>query len=109
MPKPRVTFRPLAEEDLIRLYLYIAAESGYPDRAIGCIRRLRVFCESLAAFPKRGQRRNDLRRGLWVAGFERRVAVAYTIRTGGYVEIGRIFYGGRHYETLLRESPEDAW
>jgi toxin ParE1/3/4 len=109
VPKSRVVFRPLAEEDLVQLYFYIAAESGYPDRAIDYIRRLRAFCENLAAFPKRGQKRNDLRRGLWVAGFEQRVAVAYMIKANGVVEIGRVFYGGRDYETLLRESPEDGW
>jgi plasmid stabilization system protein ParE len=102
-------FRPLAEEDLIELYLYIAEESGYPDRAIDYVRRIREFCSNLAAFPKRGQQRNDLRRGLWVAGFEKRVAVAYVIGTSGDVEIGRIFYGGRDYEALLRESGEDGW
>jgi len=109
VPSHKGVFRPLAEEDLIGLYLYIAEESGYPDRAIGYVRRLRAFCESLAAFPKRGQRRNDLRRGLWVAGFEKRVVVVYRIQTNGVVEIGRIFYGGRDYETLVRESAEDGW
>ena len=109
MPKPKVMFRPLAEEDLIELYLYIAEETGYPDRAIGYVRRLRDFCINLAAFPKRGRQRNDLRRGLWVAGFEKRVAVAYMILTNGDVEIGRVFYGGRDYEALLRESSEDGW
>ena len=64
MPKTKVAFRPLAEEDLTELYLYIAEQSGYPDRAIGYVRRLRVYCESLAEFPKRGTQRNDLRRGL---------------------------------------------
>jgi plasmid stabilization system protein ParE len=102
-------FRPLAEEDLIGLYLYIAEESGYPDGAIEYVRRIRAFCESLAAFPKRGKRRNDLRRGLWVAGSEKRVAVAYMIQINGVVEIGRIFYGGRDYEALLREPAEDGW
>jgi toxin ParE1/3/4 len=109
MRKPKVTFRPLAEEDLIELYFYIAEESGSPDRAIGYVRRLREFCSNLAAFPKRGQQRNDLHRGLWVAGFEKRVAVAYVIGPRGDVEIGRIFYGGRDYEALLRESGEDSW
>jgi toxin ParE1/3/4 len=109
MAERNVTFRPLAEEDLTELYLYIAEQSGYPDRAIGYVRRLRDFCDSLAAFPKRGQQRNDLRRGLWVAGFEKRIAVAYIIRLNGDIEIGRIFYGGRDYETLLHDSPEDNW
>jgi plasmid stabilization system protein ParE len=92
---------------LTQLYLYITEQSGYPERAIDYIRRLRDFCESLAAFPRRGKQRNDLRLGLWVAGFEKRVAIAYMIRANGDVEIGRVFYGGRDYETLLRESGEE--
>lgn len=109
MPKAKVEFRPLAEEDLTELYLYIAEQSGYHDRAIGYVRRIRDYCDTLAEFPKRGQQRNDLRRGLWVIGFERRAVIAYMILPDGEVEIGRIFYGGRDYETLLREMPEDEW
>jgi plasmid stabilization system protein ParE len=107
VPRRKLTFRPLAEEDLTQLYLYIAEQSGYPERAIDYVRRLRDFCESLVAFPKRGLQRNDLRPGLWVAGFEKRVAIAYMIQANGDVEIGRVFYGGRDYETLLHESGEE--
>jgi len=109
MPEARVEFRPLAEEDLTELYLYIAEQSGYPDRAIGYVRRIRDYYDTLAEFPKRGTQRNDLRRGLWVIGFEKRAVIAYMILPDGTIEIGRIFYGGRDYETLLRETGEDEW
>lgn len=92
---------------MTQLYLYIAEKSGYPERAIDYIRRLRAFCESLTTFPQRGLQRNDLRADLWVAGFEKRVAVAYVILANGDVEIGRVFYGGRDYETLLRDFAEE--
>jgi plasmid stabilization system protein ParE len=73
------------------------------------LRRLRDYCATLTEFPKRGRERSDLRPGLWVVGFEKRVAIAYVIPRNGGVEIGRIFYGGRDYETLLRESAEEDW
>jgi toxin ParE1/3/4 len=80
--------------------------SGYPERAIGYVRRIRAFCDTLASFPERGQRRDDLRPGLLVIGFERRVVIAYTILDNGDIEIGRIFYGGRDYEAIMRDEEE---
>jgi toxin ParE1/3/4 len=106
MTMRKVILRPSAEKDLTELYHYIAERSGYPERAIAYIRRIRVYCETLASFPERGRRRDDLRRGLWVIGFERRVVIAYTILDTGDVEIGRIFYGGRDYEAIMRADEE---
>jgi plasmid stabilization system protein ParE len=50
--------------------------------------------------------RDDIRPGLRLAHFERRVVVAFTI-TPELVRIGRIFYGGRDYAALLGEDAED--
>ncbi|MBM3226428.1 MAG: type II toxin-antitoxin system RelE/ParE family toxin [Candidatus Tectomicrobia bacterium] len=102
----RVVFRPAAEDDLAQLYRDITTRSGYPERAIGYVRRIRRFCDTLASFPERGQRRDDVRSGLWVISFERRVIIAYMILDTGDVEIGRIFYGGRDYEAIIREDEE---
>ena len=43
---------------------------------------------------------------LLVVGFERRVVIAYTILDNGDIEIGRIFYGGRDYEAIMRDEEE---
>jgi toxin ParE1/3/4 len=101
-----VVFRPAAERDLEGLYTFIRDARGEPTVAIGYIRRIRSFCEGLATFPERGQRRDDIRPGLRITSFERRVVIAFTI-TPELVRIGRIFYGGRDYEALLGESPDD--
>ena len=85
------------------LYLYIAERSG-PNVAIGYIRRIREACESLEAFPLSGRSREDLRSGLRILGFERRVAIAYVVSPAGDVEVGRVFYGGRNYEALLSDE-----
>jgi toxin ParE1/3/4 len=106
MPPRRVLLRPAAEADLTGLYHYIVERSGYPERAIAYIRRIRTYCETLASFPERGTRRDDVRRGLWVIGFERRVVIAYIILETGDIEIGRIFYGGRDYEAIMREEED---
>ena len=46
------------------------------------------------------------RPGLWIIGFERRVVIAYMILDTGDVEIGRIFYGGRDCEAIMRDADE---
>jgi toxin ParE1/3/4 len=107
MTMRKVMLRPSAEKDLPpNSITYIAELSGYPEMAITYIRRIRAYCETLASFPERGRRRDDLRRGLWVIGFERRVVIAYTILDTGDVEIGRIFYRGRDYEAIMRDDEE---
>ncbi len=102
----RVVFRPAAEHDLAELYAYIRDDRGGPDAAIGYVRRIRSFCEGLEPFPQRGVARDDIRPGLRLAHFERRVVVAFTF-TPELVRIGRIFYGGRDFEALLREDAEE--
>jgi toxin ParE1/3/4 len=98
--KYRVSFRPRAEADLIGLFEYIAEVSGR-DVADEYIGRIETACVSLATFPKRGKRHDDISPGLRTIGFERRVTVAFCVSKEEVV-IVRIFYGGRDYETLLR-------
>ena len=51
-------------------------------------------------FPKRGARRDDLRPGLRILGFERRAVIALQV-TADRVMILRILYGGRDLETVF--------
>jgi toxin ParE1/3/4 len=100
-----VTFRPAAENDLAALYAYIRDARCEPSVAIGFIRRIRALCERLSEFAERGTRRDDLRPGLRIVTFERRVVIAFET-TEGAVRVARIFYGGRDYEALMRETGE---
>ena len=59
----KVVFRPFAENDLVALYQYIA-ENSSPDRAAAYIGRIEHACMSLADFPFRGAKRDDLHPGL---------------------------------------------
>jgi toxin ParE1/3/4 len=100
--KRKVSFRPLAEADLFRLYDYIADESGH-DIAASYIERIEAACLALETFPERGTRRDDIRRGLRTIGFERRATIAFEV-TKTKVIIVRIFYGGQDFEkTLYRQ------
>ena len=95
----RVEFSPEALGDLIDLYDYIAARDG-AERAIGYIDRIEECCRSLSVFPDRGTRRDDLRPGLRILGFERRAVIALHI-TADTVTILRILYGGRDVESAF--------
>jgi toxin ParE1/3/4 len=95
-----VVLRPEADADLDRLYIYIRDASGDPEIAIRYIRRIRVFCDGLGTFPTRGRSRDDIRKGLRIVSFERRVVITYTIEAD-VVRIGHFFYGGQDYEALL--------
>ena len=84
---------------MIDLYDYIALHDG-AERAIGYIDRIEDFCRGLSAFPDRGNRRDDLRPGLRVLGFERRAVIAFRI-TADTVTILRVLYGGRDLGTAF--------
>lgn len=95
----KVIFSPEATDDLINLYDYIAERSG-ALRAIGYITRIEAHCGGFEASPERGTRRDDLRPGLRIVGFERRVTIAFHT-TPGTVFIDRILYGGRDMQHAL--------
>jgi toxin ParE1/3/4 len=96
----RIVFRAAAERDLAKLYRDIRDQRGGPAVAIDYIRRIRSYCGGFAEFPERGMKRDDIRPGLRIVGFERRVAIAFTF-DDHHVRIARIFYGGRNYDSLL--------
>jgi toxin ParE1/3/4 len=105
MKKLEVSFRPLAEADLLGLYDYIAAEAGH-EIAGNYIDRIEAACMALESFPERGTRRYHIRPGLRTMGFERRATIAFQVRKAEVV-IVRIFYGGQDYERALRGAFEE--
>jgi toxin ParE1/3/4 len=105
MKKYEVSFRPLAEADLVRLYDYIAEASG-PAVAGAYVNRIEAACLALESFPERGTRRDDIRPGLRLMGFERRATIMFQV-TEHEVVIVRIFYGGQDYERAMRPGGRD--
>jgi toxin ParE1/3/4 len=97
-----VVFTPEAQKDLLDLYDYIADRSS-PARALGYINRIEKACMSLKTLPERGTRRDDLRAGLRVIGFERRVSIAFRVSSDS-VAILRILYGGRNVELAFGDE-----
>lgn len=98
----RVFFSEEAQRDLLDLYDYIA-ERGGEERAIRYIERIEEWCESLKTFPLRGAARDDVRPGLRVAGFERRVTIGFEVAESS-VRILRILYAGRSWIPAREKS-----
>lgn len=96
-----VSFRPLAETDLIELYDFIAKRES-PARALGYIDRIELACLQLADFPERGAARSDLYPGLRIIGFENRISIAFIVEETSD-RIVRILYGGRLFPSEWNE------
>jgi toxin ParE1/3/4 len=97
-----IYFRPQAEADLIALYEYIASHAGTVT-AGRYLDRIEAACLALADFPERGTRRDDILPGLRTVGSERRATIAFRVLKTR-VEIVTIAYGGRDFESVLREE-----
>ena len=95
MKRREIVFSPEARHDLLQIYDWIAERAG-DDIALGYIERLEAFCRSRALSPLRGRRRDDVRPGLRVVGFQRRIAVAFTVEANVVVILG-LYYGGRNW------------
>ena len=88
-----------AIDDLSALYDWIEVQSS-PTTAFSYTERLIDFCYRLDLASERGQRRDDIRPGLRIVGFERRVTVAFTVEEKRVV-ILRLFYGGRDWTEMF--------
>lgn len=96
MKERPVLFSPEARDDLFTLHDWIAA-AAHPDTALSYIERIEAYCSGFAVASERGHRRDDIRPGLRIVGFERRVTIAFTVDETRVV-ILRVFYGGRNWE-----------
>ena|SRR6185437_11132067 len=94
-----VVFTPEAEAQLVEMYGYISAEAS-PEIALRFTDGIVAYCESLSTFPNRGNRREDVRPGLRVTSYRKRVAIAFYVDEEAVNIIG-VFYGGQDYESLL--------
>lgn len=89
----RIRLLPEAEDDLAAIYAYIR-DNGSPEIARGYVQRIQAFLRGFDTFPERGIRRDDIRPGMRIVGFERRVTVAFVVE-GDEVVFSNILYGGR--------------
>jgi toxin ParE1/3/4 len=98
----RIIVTPEARDQLDTLHAYIsdAADAEIASRFIDGILN---YIATLGDFPKRGTPRDDLRRGLRTVAWRGRVTIAFVVGASEVVVVG-IFYGGRDFETLLKDD-----
>jgi toxin ParE1/3/4 len=89
--------------DLIDLKRHIEDQAG-ADIAGGYINRIERFCRGLDILPHRGASRDDVRKGVRILVFERRVTIAYRIKEDSVI-ILRVFGAGQDVTAEL-ENPE---
>ena len=99
MKRRKVHFSESSRNDLNLIYSQIAAFAG-PEVAFSYIERLRAYCLKFDLVSERGQRHDELAKGLRIIGFERRVTIAFTV-TESDVVILRLFYGGVDWQDRL--------
>lgn len=97
-----VYLREEALADLDGIFDYIVGNGGSPDVAIGFVRRIRARCEKIGHVPEGGMLRADLGAGIRTTPFERSAMITYRTHDDA-VEILNVFYGGRDYETLMKD------
>lgn len=98
----RVVFSPEAEEQIANLYHYIATEAS-PNIAARFTNAIITHCEGLATFPLRGHLRDDVRPGLRITNYRKRVIIAFCVE-GDTVSILGVFYGGQNYEAIFLDK-----
>lgn len=102
----QVVFAPEAEAQLTQLYRYIADHSS-ADVAARYTDSIVTYCEGLRIFPHRGNQRDDIRPGLRISSYRKRISVAFAVETGRVVILG-VFYAGQDYGAVLREVEDEA-
>lgn len=93
----KVVFKPEADAHLTSIEKYLTSVHAETDFVI----RIVQHCLSLNKFPFRHRERSDIRPGLRITGYKKRVTIAYTVEDNTVFILG-IYYGGQDYETDLK-------
>jgi len=108
MKKYDVYLMPDAIKDLENIYNYITEESGFPERGWLYIEKLKFKCQKLETAPLRGQKRNDLMKGLRIYPLDKKTVAAFLVdEDKQMVQILNIFYGGQDYEAIMSPLKTD--
>lgn len=106
MSPRQLLYSPVALRHLDELWNYIA-KANAPAAADRYLETVFDYCDGLVDFPYRGTARDDLRPGLRTISFRRRAVIAFAV-TDRAVEILGVFHGGRDFESLVAEDPDEG-
>jgi toxin ParE1/3/4 len=91
----RVFLAPEARDDLLGIYDAIAIAAS-PAVALSYVERLEAWCHGFDLASERGHARDDIKPGLRIAGFERRIVAAFTVDEDRITFL-RLFRGGQNW------------
>ncbi len=94
-----VIFTPEAQAQLLALYHYTARVYSH-DFAQRHIETILSYCKRFWAFRHMGIRRNDIRPGLRIVNYKKRVTLALEVEEDRLSILG-VFDSGQDYEMLL--------
>lgn len=97
MKERRVVLAPEAAADLEALYDWVAGQAS-PEVALRYLERVEAFVRGLRVGSERGHLRDDVRPGLRIVGFERRLTISFTVDEEA-VTVLRVFSTGRNWES----------
>ncbi len=97
MTPPSFTRTAEAEEDLIAIWAYVAADD--PDAADRLLDRIDEACAQLAEFPDMATSYEEIRPGLRLFPVRNYLILYRRIESG--VEIVRVIHGARQWQNLL--------
>lgn len=98
-----VEFADSARDDIYDITEYVALAAGSYRTAAKFVARIEAKCQRIGNAPRAGRPRNDLLPGLRTVPFERSAVIAYIVEHDR-VRIVNVFYGGRDFETILRDG-----
>jgi len=99
----KVVFRKTAQSDLRAIFAYVLEKCGSADTALNYVRRIQRRCEEIGIAPLAYVERPDIRPGIRMAVFERRIVILYVIQNET-IRITNILSGSRDYEALVRST-----
>ncbi len=102
MRRRRLIIAPEAEADLVELEQQLL-EIASIRTANAYMGRIFSYLGGLQTASERGHRRDDIRRGLRIIGFERRLTIAFAVHADR-VDILRVFRAGRNWEGEFEEG-----
>ncbi len=99
MNQRKVEFSEDARTDLVALYDWLS-NAAEAKTALSYVERLETYCKGFDLASERGHARDDVRQGLRIVGFERRVTIAFMVEENRVV-ILRLFYGGQNWTKII--------
>ena len=99
-----VIFREEALSDIEQIVRYLRDQGASLRAAHAFVERIENKCRRIGGVPEGNSLRPDLGPDIRLAPFERSAVILYCL-TEATVEIVRIYYGGRDYQSLLSDKP----